>query len=200
VTTLGIAGSARSPSGLKVAPLNYDKIEQVAQGLLKLLPTAAGNRFAIDAWRILEQTLPRAGFSYHVADSNELSDCAAFTIPERKLVVLRQDIYDGLFTENVFSRSTVVHELSHIVLDHATTLHRGAILGKHEFFEDSEWQAKALTAATMMPLEACRIAVSSEHLAQMCCTSQEAAGYRLNKLRARGLLANNSAMPDLFSN
>lgn len=200
MTTLGVAGSSRTPTGLKVAPLNYDKIEQVAEGLFKLLPKVSGTRYTIDAWRVLEQTLQKAGFTYHVADRNELNDCAAFTIPERKLVVLREDIYEGLFSENVFSRSTVVHELSHIVLDHATTLHRGAVLGQHQFFEDSEWQAKALTAAVTMPLEACRIAVSATHLAEMCGTSQETAGYRLSKLTDRGVLANSPGTPDLFSN
>jgi len=200
MTTLGVAGSSRTPTGLKVAPLNYDKIEQVAEGLFKLLPKVSGTRYTIDAWRVLEQTLQRAGYAYHVADRNELKDCAAFTIPERKLVVLRQDIYDGLFSESVFSRSTVAHELSHIVLDHATTLHRGATYGKHAFFEDSEWQAKALTAAVTMPLEACRIAVSAQHLAEMCGTSRETAGYRLNKLIERGLLVRNPATAGLFSN
>lgn len=130
-----------------MAPASYEKIEEVAEGLFSLLPKVRGSRFAIDAWRVLEQTLPRAGFKHHVAEVGELDECAGFTMPDEGLVVLREDVYDGLFDGNVFSRSTVVHELAHIVLKHAVTLHRGAVLGKHKFFEDSEWQAKALTAA-----------------------------------------------------
>ncbi|MFD0325616.1 ImmA/IrrE family metallo-endopeptidase [Lysobacter gummosus] len=123
-----------------------------------------------------------------MAGQDELADCAAFTVPEHKLVVLREDVYDGLFNDDVFSRSTVIHELSHIVLDHAVTLHRGAILGKHQFCEDSEWQAKALTAAIMMPLTACQAAHSPHELSQMCGTSYQAATYRIDRLVKEGKL------------
>ena len=152
---LGNESTSRTPSGYKVAPMSYAKLEDVAERLRPLLPLVAGsggNR--IDAWRTLEITLRKAGYEYRSEEIASLDDCAAFTIPERRLIVLREDVYDGVTEENVFSRSTVIHELSHIVLEHAVTLQRGPI-GQHRFFEDSEWQAKALTAAVMMPLAAC---------------------------------------------
>jgi len=191
MTTLGSSQSLRTPTGLKVAPMSYAKLEEVAEGLRRLLPSASGygdGRWKIDAWRILEKTLPQAGFGYHIAEIEDLKECAAFTIPEQRLVVLRQDIYEGVFKEDVFARSTVVHELAHIVLNHAVTLNRGAAIGKHQFCEDSEWQAKALTAALMMPIEACKAAHSAAELAAMCGTSTQAASYRLQKLTERKLL------------
>jgi hypothetical protein len=181
--------------------MSYAKLEEVAAGISPLLPKAAGHRrgpWMIDGWRVLEQTLPRIGFNYHLADEKELEDCAAFTIPEEKLVVLRQDVYQGLFKDDVFSRSTVVHELAHIALNHAVTLYRGAVLGKHQFCEDSEWQAKALTAAILMPVDACKAAMSARELASMCGTSEESAGYRIQKLLDRNLLDPNRFGGGLF--
>jgi len=105
---------------MKVAPMSYRKLEQVADGIRRLLPTVKGpdgGPWKIDAWRVLEHTLPRTGYQYHVAGSDELNECAAFSVPERKLLVLHDDVYTGLFVEDVFSRSTVIYELSHIVLD-----------------------------------------------------------------------------------
>jgi hypothetical protein len=201
MTTLGNAQSMRTPTGLKVAPMSYSKLEEIAGGVRPMLPAVVGHGrqpWTIDAWRILEKTLPNAGFSYHVAENQDLEECAGFTIPEQKLVVLRQDVYDGLFLEDVFSRSTVVHELSHIVLNHAVTLHRNAPAGQHGFHEDSEWQAKALTAAIMMPIEACKAAHSASELARMCGTSIQAATYRLNKLGNRGIIDPNRYMGTLF--
>lgn len=192
MTTLGNSAKSRAPSGMKVAPQSYAKLEAAADQLRPILPMEAissGRSFKINAWRVLEKTLPTAGYQFHVADTRELCDCAAFTVPEEGLVVLRQDVYDGLFTDSVFSRSTVVHELSHIVLQHHVTLHRGAVIGQHKFYEDSEWQAKAMTAAVMMPLEACRLARGAAQLAEMCGTSEEAAGYRLSRLQKEGLIA-----------
>ena len=201
MTTLGTAQSTRTPSGMKVARMSYAKIEQVAEGVRPLLPIKTGDgggKWTIDAWQVLEKILPRAGFQYYVAEVDELEECAAFTVPEQGLVVLREDVYDGLFLGNVFSRSTVIHELSHIVLKHAVMLHRGAILGNHEFCEDSEWQAKALTAAIMMPIEACKAAHGAAELAQMCGTSQQAARYRVQKLTERQVLDPERFKNDLF--
>lgn len=168
--------------------MSYAKIEAAADKLRPLLPIAntPGKRFALDAWRILEQTLPRAGFDYRVAEVKELRDCAAFTVPDEHLVVMRSDVYEGLFEGSPFSASTVVHELAHIALGHAVTLERGTPVGEHEFYEDSEWQAKAMTAALMMPVAACRFARTPDKLADLCGVSTEAATYRMQRLYREG--------------
>lgn len=182
MTTLYSNGNLRSPSGFKVSAHSYASLEQVAAELRGMLPKVPGEKFMLDCPRILEQTLPSAGYHYKIEEVEALDECAAFTIPSIGLVVLRADIYDLLYANNVFGRSTVVHELAHIVLKHAVTLHRGAVLGQHEFYEDSEWQAKALTAALMMPIDACKQAASPDHLASMCGTSVQSARYRLERL------------------
>lgn len=189
MTTLGSDQQMRTPSGMKVAPTSYAKLEAAADSLRPVLPRVQlgpYTEFKLDGWRILEQTLQNAGYDYSIAEVSELDDCAAFTIPEQHLIVIRADVYEGLFQDSPFSRSTVIHELAHIALGHAVTLHRGAVLGQHRFCEDSEWQAKALTAAVMMPLEACKRAFSAQHLAEMCGTSQQSATIRLQRLVKEG--------------
>lgn len=179
---LGNEKQSRSPSGFRVAGMTYAKLEVVADELRPLLPKVAGSGgLRIDAWRTLEKTLRQAGYEYRSEEIEQLQETAAFTIPERRLIVFREDVFDGITAENVFSRSTVVHELSHIVLEHAVTLKRGPNK-KHAFYEDSEWQAKALTAAIMMSVAACRSVGSAFDLAQLCGTSVQAATYRLDRL------------------
>lgn len=187
MTVLGDAQCSRTPSGMKVAPQSYKSLEAAAADLRSYLPMVPGTQI-IDAQQVLERTLPKAGFNYKIAFNSDLRECAAFTIPDYRLVVLRQDIYDGLFTGSVFSRSTVLHELSHIVLRHHVTLHRGAQLGQHRHFEDSEWQAKAMTAAIIMPVNLCKKVSNAQELAEMCGASVQSASYRLNKLRDRRVL------------
>lgn len=202
MTTLGNGLKHRTPSGYKVAPQSYASLELAANSLRPMLPTEAApsGAYRIDGWRVLEKMLPKAGYHPHIASVRELAeqgldDCAGFTVPDEGLVVIRRDVYDGLFRGSVFSRSTVIHELAHIVLKHNVTMHRGATVGQHEFFEDSEWQAKAMTAAVMMPLDACRKAADAAELAEMCGTSIEAAGYRLQRLRKDKVLLRQT---DLF--
>ncbi|MBC3363480.1 ImmA/IrrE family metallo-endopeptidase [Pseudomonas sp. SWRI154] len=186
MTTLYSNGNLRSPSGLRVSPHSYGSLEEVALGVRKVLPTLQGETYSLDCCRILEHTLPQAGFNYRIEEVAELDECAAFTIPDQGLVVVREDIYELLQKGNVFGRSTVIHEMAHIVLKHAAKLHRGAQLKKHQFYEDSEWQAKALTAAIMMPLEACKEAESAEHLAKICGTSVQSARFRIDRLVKEG--------------
>ncbi|TBV97763.1 ImmA/IrrE family metallo-endopeptidase [Azotobacter chroococcum] len=172
-----------------MSPHSYASLEEVATGIRDALPLRAGERYSLDCARILEQTLPNAGFKYKIVEVDDLDECAAFTIPEKGLVVIREDIYDMLYNGHVFGRSTVVHEMGHIVLKHAVTLHRGAKLGQHRFCEDSEWQAKAITAALMMPVEACVEAGTPEELARMCGTSVQSATFRLDNLRKYGKIS-----------
>ena len=181
-------GVFRTPTGLKVRGQSYVKLEAAADVLRPKLPLLPGEAFKLDCRKIFEVTLPQVGYQYRTVEVDEVDDCAAFTIPEKNVVVLRIDVYDKLCAEQVFGRSTVVHELSHLALQHHVTLHRGSTAVAHEFYEDSEWQAKALTAALMMPLTAARLAKSPTHLADMCGTSEEAAGYRINKLVKQKLL------------
>ena len=188
MTTFIRNGRPFSPSGLKVRPQSYASLEQVATQLRGMLPLCTGERFKLDCKVLLEKTLPTAGYNLHVVERDEVEECAAFTVPDIYLIVFREDVYDCVANDHVYGRSTVVHEMSHIVLGHAATLHRGATLGKHQFCEDSEWQAKALTAAVMMPIEAAKIAELPERLAEMCGTSVEAATYRLERLIKSGII------------
>lgn len=177
------AQSDRKPTGYKVAPQSYATLEQAAKALWPILPKEPGQPYRISGWRLLEQTLSRAGLNIRIDESADMAGCAAFTIPDDELVVIDRNVYDGLFTGSVFSLSTVVHETCHIVLRHHVTLHRGSPVGEHRHFEDSEWQAKAMTAAVMMPKDLCASVRDAQKLAQLCNTSVEAATYRLERLQ-----------------
>jgi len=178
--------------------MSYAALEKIADSLRPLLPIVPGSDgHRIDARRTLEITLAKAGYHFHVEQVAELDEYAAYTIPDERLLVLREDVFDGLTDESVFSRSTVIHELSHIVLKHAVTLQRGTV-GKHQFFEDSEWQAKALTAAVMMPVAVCGAVASSFDLAQLCGTSEQAARYRIERLVKAGIIAPKKPLSGLF--
>lgn len=182
MTTVLKDGKFTTPSGFKVRSESYKSLEAAANTLRPKLPVLHGSRFKLDCKRIFEETLPQAGYQYRTIEVADADECAAFTIPSENIVVLRIDVYDKLQDEQVYGRSTVVHELSHLALQHHLTLHRGAILGAHEHFQDSEWQAKALTAALMMPLEAAKTACSPQELADICGTSVQAATYRIETL------------------
>lgn len=184
----------RGPNGYKVAPRNRLQLRATAQELLPFLrengcfDTEYGPDF-LDASFLLENILHRAGYSFHVDDSGKLKETAAFAVPDKKLIVIRQDIYENLERHDPFARYTVVHEFAHIYLEHAVSLHRGAILGEHKWWEDSEWQANNLAAEMLMPVDAVKRLGGKPLLLQSDCgVSSRAATYRIDTLLKEGVL------------
>lgn len=176
--------SPRNPCGYQVASKSRQQLRTIAQGLLPILKAEGcfdKSLYNLDVSHLLENVLHRANYPFHIDDS--LTETAAFTIPERRLIVLKKDVYDSLENGNPFARFTVVHEFSHIVLDHAVTLHRGAVLGKHTWIQDSEWQANNLAAELMMPIEAVKMLEgNAQKISLTCGTSLSAAQYRVRNL------------------
>jgi len=189
---INVFGSKRKPSGFKVAPRNKVALRTISDEL-RALPAIkgcyhAGGHF-IDTIHLLEDVLFRAGYVAHPVEDHELKETAAFTVPEAGLIVMQNRIYEGLFQDDPFSRYTIIHEFSHIVLNHAVTLHRGAVLGQHEWWEDSEWQANNLTAELMMPIEIVKkLGCKPILIMTECGVSSQAVQYRLANLTKDGLI------------
>lgn len=185
-------GKPRRPMGYKVAPKNTSDLRALANDFSRLPALSAcyeNDGCFLNAITLLEHVLQSANFQPHVVENDVLPETAAFTIPEDGLIVLRQSVYDGLFTGDPFSRYTVVHEFSHIALQHTVTLHRGATLGNHDWWEDSEWQANNLAAEMLMPVQVVqKLGGRAMLIAAECGVSMSAATFRVTKLQKEGLL------------
>lgn len=171
------------PSGYRVRGQSYKSLELLAEKFRMLLPKEKGNAESIDCSKLIRQIFEKKlDYGFFVAEEEKIKELAAFVVPDEKLLVMRSDIYEKLEGGHPFGRSTAVHELSHTLLNHSAVLCRGR-LEQHQFYEDSEWQAKALTAAIMMPLKTCQRLDDPSDIADLCGTSVQAATYRLEKLR-----------------
>lgn len=141
------------PRGYKVEPQSKKTLEAEASQLYQLLEdTGYAKDGRVNAPAILEHVFPVLGLQLKIIDKSELKDIAAYVSPFEGLIVVRSDIYDDLYNDDGRARFTIMHEISHMILDHHITLHRDAEVGNHKHFEDSEWQADYLSAATMMPI------------------------------------------------
>lgn len=177
----------RKPQGYKVAPRKKQELAFIATNIRAQLASHGlikDNGNFIDAIGILENICPRIGFEFHPVEDSVLPQTPAFVIPDQKLIIIKNSVYEGLFTDNSFSRTTVIHEFAHLVLQHSLTLHRGAVLGEHKWYEDSEWQANQLMAELLMPPEIVKaLECNPVKIANACGVGVSAAIYRINKLR-----------------
>lgn len=183
--------SPKKPMGYKVSAWSGDQLRSIAKDAVLLLREEGcypcGGDY-LDVRFLLENVLQRAGYTYHVAETSEFPETVGFTIPEEKLIVLREDVYNEI-DHDPFARFTVVHEFSHIILNHAVSLHRGAILGRHKWYEDSEWQANNLAAEILMPVDVVlRCNTDEAKIQSSCGVSASAARHRVTNLKSKGVI------------
>lgn len=177
----------RKPQGYKVAPRQKKELAFIAVNVrthLEGLGLIKNNGHYVDAVGILENICPRIGYQPHPVEDNLLPQTPAFVIPDQGLIIIKNSVYENLFEGDAFARTTVVHEFAHLILRHSLTLHRGAVLGEHEWYEDSEWQANQLMAELLMPVEIVQaLGCNPTAIANACGVGVSAAMFRINKLR-----------------
>jgi hypothetical protein len=123
-------------------------------------------------------------------------------------IILSEQTYDWLELSHPRGKHSLIHECAHVVLHpkllqqlslmpmpEKAALYRGGPV-PHKFFEDTEWQADALSSAITMPANPIhRLEVERERkrnrltlageMAERFGVSQQAAGYRLNTYESR---------------
>ncbi len=177
----------RKPQGYKVSPRKKQELIFIAANIRTHLQEHGlikDNGNYVDAIGILENVCPRIGYQPHPVEDKLLPKTPAFVIPDQGLIVIKNSVYEDLFRDDSFARTTVIHEFAHLVLQHSLTLHRGAVLGEHEWYEDSEWQANQLMAELLMPVEVVQaLGANPLTISKACGVGVTAAVYRLNKLK-----------------
>ncbi len=187
----------RSPHGYKVAPVSKLDLRRDSDAIRKILKEEGCYKggYFINIDKLLEKTLRQVGYEPHIIGDDQLPGIAAYTDPTKKLIVMRQSVYDGLSYDDPFSRFTVIHEFSHIFLCHGQTFHRDTVNGAHKWYEDSEWQANNLAAEIMMPVEIFRdFGRESSLIMQICGVGSQAVECRMKNLRKEGILEKRSSL------
>lgn len=109
-----------------------------------------GDRVPIDkVYEVLPVLLP--GFSFEVCDRSEMGTDHGLTLPERYLIKLRVDVYEGMCKGNGRDRFTGAHELGHLFLHHSAGFARRQYeSGLPAYRYNSEWQANSFASAFLI--------------------------------------------------
>lgn len=154
--------------------------------------TAAGIREAFrraigpGAWVPIDklyELMPLAlpGFRLEVCERSELGDDHGRTFPEHRLVMLREDVYEGMCRGVGRDRYTGAHELGHLFLHQSVGFARQSLRPGAPRYLDSEWQANTFASAFLIDetrLPACR---SVEEVMSTFGVSEHAARIRFEK-------------------
>jgi Zn-dependent peptidase ImmA (M78 family) len=154
--------------------------------LASLIRQKAGHRDTLyfPVMELLERLMPLwfRGFSFEIMPKSYFSpNIHAETDIERKVILIREDVYLGAINGNGRDRMTIIHEIAHYILliVNGIKLHRNFSSTKPEAYRDPEWQAKALAGELLCPYNLIG-GMATPQIALACGVSDEAAQYHFN--------------------
>ncbi|WP_313553285.1 ImmA/IrrE family metallo-endopeptidase [Stutzerimonas nitrititolerans] len=141
----------------------------------------------------LELGMPQLfpGFSFALGSKEEMGSNHGLTIPSENTILLREDVYEGLYGGVGRDRFTAAHEIGHYIMHRNVPIrfHRSAARLKP--YMDSEWQANRFAGALLMPEEKLKKCSSLTEVTQRFGVSRDAAAVQnrvLAKKQKMGIL------------
>jgi len=171
-------------SNYRAEPLSNANICDLAQQFRRHLGIPAKAPLNIVA--ILEFALPQLEerFNYEVREEAdmEVRGAHAYTDHDRKVIVLREDVYNGARDGKGRDRLTVAHEIAHFLFHDNQFMKLARTMSGEQIktYEDPEWQANAFAGELLCPAVATRN-LSIVKIADKFGVSREAAQMQKRK-------------------
>ena len=171
-------------NGSRVKPISRDDLREIAKSIRSILQLENTPYFPVIRFlEILQRT--QKDFDFQIVEKTELAKGMFSNYnPLKGLVSIIETYYVMAIEGNGFARWTILHECAHYIL-HRDQL---AALARqdnepHKPYEDSEWQANALTCELLMPIEMINADMTEEEVAEKFGVSPQAARNRLKSIR-----------------
>ena len=138
-------------TGMKVPPCSRRDLRAIAENVHRELRYDGKTPFPVV--EVVEWVLPKLipGFEFCILSKTEMGDDHGRTYPDKHLMFIRDDVYEGACKGYGRDRFTIGHELSHQLLHEGVDVSLARTNLPHVAYEDSEWQADALSGELLMP-------------------------------------------------
>ena len=133
----------------KAIPLSRKKIREITKLIRKSLNIPDNSSFPIIVF--LERIIDKFGYDYDICEENELKYDYAITIPSKKQLKIREDVYLRAINNVPRDLFTIAHEIGHALLHDNDTIVLARSEDKVRAYEDPEWQANTFAAELMVP-------------------------------------------------
>lgn len=118
--------------------------------------------------------LDENGYTLEIVPISSMSERYAETIPEKKIVRIREDVYNGVYEEKPRDLFTVCHEIGHILLHSNDIISFARENENVKKYEDPEWQANIFAAEFLAPARMCKNMSVEEIVNTYGCSKQVA--------------------------
>ncbi|NLK87794.1 MAG: ImmA/IrrE family metallo-endopeptidase [Clostridiaceae bacterium] len=133
----------------------------------------------------IELILPKIdpGFELEILTREEMGTKHGLTLPDKKCIRLREDVYIRACNNEGRDRLTLAHEVGHYFLHDSSSVQHARLQPGEEIkaFEDPEWQASAFAGELLVPAHLAK-GLRPADIAYMCGVSNEAALMQYNKI------------------
>lgn len=164
-------------TGIKVPPRSKAGIYQIANNIRAVFDLKGAYVPIETIYEVLPELL--SGFNYQVVSRTELGTDEGRTYPSKKLILIREDVYDGACQGNGRDRFTMAHELGHLFLHSDVQFSRDEKPIK--IYMDSEWQADIFASGFLINETRLKMCLSVEEVSSVFGVSYMAAECRFNK-------------------
>lgn len=138
----------------EATPLSRSAIRAFTNTIRKVTGLTNEKYFPIEEF--LEIVMPQMDedFVLEVLTHREMASNHGLAYPEEKVIMIREDVYEGAVKGNARDRFTLAHEVGHYFLHRKERVSFARNLGtaeKLQPFRDPEWQANAFAGELLAP-------------------------------------------------
>lgn len=128
-----------------------------------------------------EKLLPKLldEYQFEPVDEAEMGSRHGLTNPTRKLIQIRNDVYEGACKGNARDRMTIAHEVGHLFLHDEVVFARMVSSSDIPAYRSSEWQANCFGGELLVPHRWLQPGMNPWDVARECGVSLEAARIAL---------------------
>jgi Zn-dependent peptidase ImmA (M78 family) len=162
--------------GIKVPARSKDGIHTIANNIRSVFQLDGPYVPVDNIYEILPELLP--GFNFEIIPKEKMGGDEGKTYPGKKLIWIREDVYEGACTGSGRDRFTMAHELGHLFLHADVQLSRENTTAPAKIYMDSEWQADTFASGFLIDdkyLTTCR---SLQDVSSMFGVTRSAANCR----------------------
>jgi Zn-dependent peptidase ImmA (M78 family) len=163
----------------KVSPRSHKSIESIAVDIRKLMDIQKPYISIEKVYAVLQDC---GALDFDIVEDSELGENMAEAYPDKRLILIRESVYDNACRGDPRSRFTMAHELGHLILHIGQAPSKGFARGNepsHKIFEDCEWQADKFASTFLMNSSDITTDMTKEDIACKFGTSLSSAQLRL---------------------
>jgi Zn-dependent peptidase ImmA (M78 family) len=168
-------------TGVIVPPLSTRRINEIARDVRSVLFSAmeAQPYVPIDSvYEVLPELIE--GFHFEILTEEEMGKDHGRTYPDKKLIQIREDVYDGACMGIGRDRFTMAHELGHLFLHRDVQFARIQPNTSTPIYRNSEWQADKFASSFLIEEAFLRQCSSASEVAEVFGVSRAAAKCRFH--------------------